>query len=269
MFNLFKVDIENCINSVRFKIAFFILFALGITHYIFSLKYFYGFTSDIIPTFHSQGMIQSISIGRSLFGLFISLMPLVILSIYSDSYYIEKKNNTHVSIVSRCGTKQYILSKVLTCAVVSFCTIFFVMFINELLSYIAFNGVGTDTGMGPYYGDNAKLIDLLGEFGDENIILGKLIIILINSIYAAIISVLGLLITFVFNVKNYVMIIGVFIFDYILDIVIPITVGFKYSMTLMRQGGGESVLCLIVVLIIWSIALRVLSKIAITKELIE
>ncbi|EGT3617512.1 hypothetical protein FHH43_14995 [Clostridium perfringens] len=269
MLNLIKVDIENCINNMRFKVSFFILFAISIINYIFTLLNSINEASNVIHITRYQGIILGTGGGgRSVWGFFILIMPLLVVSIFSDSFYLEKKSGSYISIFQRTGKTKYVLSKLIVCGIISFFSVLFVILINEVLSYITFNGVGSYlAGYPSYESIYMNSISLLGSFGDEHIMLGKFIIILINSIYAAIISMFAFSISLVFDVKNYVIIVGVFILDYMIDLLMPSMLFEKFSMFLMRQGGGESFIYFLITIVLWSLIIGIFTTIGLKKDL--
>lgn len=124
MFNLIKLEIKNCISSIRFKITFSILLSVSIASFLMTCSYYYGSTSNIVPIVYRAGMFRGTT-AIVLFHLFLMIMPLVVCCIYSDSYYKESRSNTNISIISRCGRKKYLTGKFIVVGLVSFFSVFF------------------------------------------------------------------------------------------------------------------------------------------------
>lgn len=269
MLNLIKVDIQNCINNIRFKVAFFILFLISIINYIFALSNSVNKTSNLIDIYRYQGiLLGSSGGGRSVWGFFILIMIILVVSMFSDSFYLEQKNGVYISIYQRVGKTKYILSKLIVCGIVSFFSVFFVISINEVLSYITFKGVGSYlVGNYSYESIGMNSIPLLGSFGDKYIIASKFILIMINAIYASIISMFTFSIFLVLNIKNYIVIIGVFILDYIIDLIMPSLYYEKFSMFLIRQGGGISISYFFIIIFVWSLITAIFTIIGLKKDL--
>ncbi|MGL4873924.1 MAG: hypothetical protein ACRC30_04655 [Clostridium sp.] len=269
MLKLIKVDMQNCMNNIRFKIAFLILFLIPIINYIFVLLNSINKLSNSIAIDRYQGiLLGSNGGGRSIWGFFILIMLILVVSMFSDSFYLEQKNGTYISVYQRVGKSKYVLSKLIVCGIVSFASVFFVLFINELLSYITFNGIGSNlVGHYSYESIGMDTIPLLGSFGDKYIFLGKFILIIINAIYATVISMFTFSIFLVLNIKNYVAIIGIFILDYMIDLMIPSLYYGKFSMFLIRQGGGENILYFFIIIGLWSLITSVFIIIGLKKDL--
>lgn len=247
MLSLLKLDLLNCLNSIKFKASFIILYCISMGSYYITLYSIKGLSNMSLAIIDRLGIINGMY-GRKLWWLFIMCMPLFVLMIYSDSFLIEKQNKSYINIVQRVGRKKYVLSKFITTALVSFLTVFFILMINEMTISIIFYNAGSATGSVPIYAFNHTSISILENFGSINPFIGKIILVTMASLVAMSISVFTLSLSYLIKVKNYVLIATVYIAYTLYDFILPVELTNKMSIDLMIQGGGESIVYFLLII---------------------
>ncbi|NKF07206.1 hypothetical protein J1C67_11475 [Clostridium gasigenes] len=270
MRNIIKLEFSNCINSNRFKIMFTILFGISITSFLITAINYYGSFSYSVNVTSLMGMLQG-SRARTILFFFISAMPFIVGFIYSDSYCIERKSGINVSLYMRSGRKKYLLSKLIVIATVSFVSVFFVLFMNELLTFITYNNKGSDiAGMTVYQYRNRYISDyFLAMLSINKPILFKFILILVNSLYASIMAMLSYSLTLIIKMKGIAMITLVSIGNYLLNILIAnIGLERKFSMPMYQTGAAGNVICFSILVILWLLTIWIIFSIGTRKDVI-
>ena len=253
MLNLIKLETLSCISSIRFKITFGILFAVSIFNFLFTCVNYYGSNSTSVNIVYNAGIMNG-SRARMVFHLFIIIMPIVVCCMYSDSYYKEKKANITTAIISRTGRKKYLIGKFIAIALISFFSVFFVLSVNELLTYISFNKKGS-------YANGVEIYKL-NTFYDPTSFLSyinmklpavyNLLLIIVNSLYASILATFTFALSLVLRVKSLSIIVGTYAGTYLLDIfLLNVGLGDKLSMNMFQQGGAGTIQGFFFVVLLW------------------
>lgn len=268
MLNLIGIELKNCINTIRFKIIFSILFLVSIMHYLITCNKFYGTFNTTINVVHRAGIMQG-TVARQIFSLFLMISPILVCFIYSDSYCKEHKCKLDLCLISRVGKKKYCLAKLLVISIISFLSIFIILSINEILIYITVHDKG-------FFNNGAPLYDLtqwyfptkfLGLFEIKYPILYNFILIGINSIYLSILATFAYTLTLILtNIKGIAVIIGVYILNYLLEILISAASLEGWSMLYYRQGASGNLFNLLIIIILWVIAIITTFIIGIRKD---
>lgn len=270
MGNIIKLEFSNCINSKRFKIMFSILFGISIASFLITALHYYGSFSYSVNVTSLMGMLQG-SRSRTILFFFISAMPFIVGFIYSDSYYIERKSGINVALYMRSGRKKYLLSKLIVIAIVSFASVFFVLFINELLTFITYNNKGSDIeGMTIYQYKNRYIAEyFLANLSINKPLLFTFILIIVNSLYASIMAMLSYGLTLIIKIKGIAVITLVSIGNYLLNILIAI-IGLerKFSMPMYQTGAAGNVIAFSILIISWIIIIGIIFSIGIRKDFI-
>lgn len=270
MGNIIKLEFSNCINSSRFKIMFSILFGISIAGFLITALFYYGSFSYTVSVPSLMGMLQG-SRSRTILFFFISAMPFIVGFMYSDSYYIESKNGINVSLYMRSGRKKYLLSKLIVIAIISFVSVFFILFINELLTFITYNNKGSDIeGMTVYQYSNRYIAEyFLSNISVHKPLLFTFILILINSLYAAIMAIVSYSLTLIIKIKGIGVIALVSIGNYLLNIFIAnIGLERKFSMPMYQTGSAGNTMAFSILIMIWFIIIGIIFSIGIRKDFI-
>ena len=270
MRNIIKLELSNCINSNRFKIMFSILFGISIASFLITAIHYYGSFSYSVNVTSLMGILQG-NRSRTILFFFISTMPFIVSFIYSDSYYIERNSGINISLYMRSGRKKYLLSKLIVIATVSFVSVFCVLFINELLTFITYNNKGSDiAGMTIYQYRNRYIAEyFLANLSISKPILFTFILILINSLYAAIMAIFSYVLTLIIKIKGIAVITLVSIGNYLLNILIAnIGLERKFSMPMYQTGAAGNTTAFFILIIIWIITIGGVFFIGIRKDFI-
>ncbi|MGL5152935.1 MAG: hypothetical protein ACRC7N_20450 [Clostridium sp.] len=271
MLKLIKMDLQNCLNGNRFKVSFFLFFILSMGNIILSLKNCEDVFRSNIPRVEYMGILFGIfGGGRQIYFIYLLILPLISIFIFSDSFYLEKQNGVFNAIYIRAGRTKYIISKIIVCGIVAFLTVFITLGLNEIISYVIFNNVGiAGTNGTPVFRGYTNYIDVFSVSMDNSPILAKMILISINSIYAALLAILTFSIFLVIRVKNYLIFIGVYICEYI-SVFLADNFLNQSSIRLIQQGFGYSFTSgvfnfILITLIILTITI-ILTRIGIKKD---
>jgi hypothetical protein len=214
MKNVLITEFKKSMQSLNFKVAFTIIFAICMYQYIFICQYYEG---DGLGSIRSAYELSIMTGNRTgfLFGNIVSLMPLLACFIYADSYAHDRKSNVLTSIVTRVSKKTYVIAKGIAVFVTAFVVFFVPLFINQLLMMVTFPQKGIDNkyaspvfdiGYTNYHPD--YLFDLIRV---EHPFAYNLIYMFLISLFAGLIALIGLVISFKFNRNRFIPIIIPFI----------------------------------------------------------
>ena len=270
MYNILKLDIKNCLNSYKFKVNFFILIIISIFTFILTCNYYYCSNSIFVPPSYKTGFISNNAIKYGFF-LFLTIMPLLVCFIYSDSYEVELKKKINTAIITRCGRKKYLISKMLTISIITFLSIFLVMSLTELLSYFTFSNKGSFTGGYMFY-------DLKSSY-DPNVFLSNIklnnpylfifILILINSLYAAILAAFTFSLTIILKFRSIFIIIGTTIFNLALELILAkLNIYNNFSIQMYQQGGPGTLTGFFILISVWILTIAIIFIFGIKKDTI-
>ncbi|MBD7916377.1 hypothetical protein H9660_14615 [Clostridium sp. Sa3CUN1] len=270
MYNILKLEIKNCLNSYKFKINFFILSLISIFTFILTCNYYYGYNSIFVPPAYKTGFISNSAIKYGFF-LFLTIMPLLVCFIYSDSYEFELKKKINTAIITRCGRKRYLLSKILTVSIVAFFSVFIIMSVTELLSFFTFANKGSFTGGSMFYdlksSYNANIF--LANIKISNPYLFNFILILINSLYAAILAAFTFSLTIILKFRSVFIIIGTTIFNLALELILArLNLYNNFSIQMYQQGGPGTLSGFFILISIWILTITIIFILGLKKDTI-
>lgn len=247
------IEILNCLNSKRFKAIFSMMFGIIIIAFLFTCKKYYNADIMNVRSATEMSFIQGIPSGYFKV-LFIMILPLSASFVYSDSFYIEKRSGVYKSIITRVDKKKYLVSKLISIAVVVFFSVFITLLLNEILTYITFPIKGFDNNYGRAafdinYGNYTKdyFLDLLRL---SNPYLYNMSFILINSIFAAIMAMLSYSLTIIMDINRLAIFIAVLLLNMSIYIVFSLLGLSQFTMNSYLAPGsmGSILICLITLL---------------------
>lgn len=221
---LIKTNFILCLESRRFQyLSIFLYSIFFITFTSFALQN-YGTNSLNLMRNYRMGIVLNEGNIRSLFILIILILPLLSSIFYSDSIILDKKNGIYTYYKTRCGTKQYLLSKLITVFLVNLFTIFFLLSSIEILIWIAIPNIGIqNVSSRPIY----QIIEIkdklfLSDLYYLNPYLYNLFIIFTISLYSAFIGIISMSISLIFtNIKSSYLSVIVFLCFSIIEMIIP------------------------------------------------
>ncbi|MGL5152167.1 MAG: hypothetical protein ACRC7N_16555 [Clostridium sp.] len=201
MKNYILLELKRILNCRKYKGIVMLLFMFVISAFIYTCKNNYGEYLSYVHSASEMGIIQGIPSGYAMNTLVI-LLPIIASILYADSYHKEYNNGVSKIIQTKISKRNYFLSKIIVNIIIVFCTIFSLVALNEVLTFIAFpkNGYFNNAGVAAYtYEYNREFfIDMLRI---TNPYLYNTIIIAIYALFGALISTLTLVITFVSKSK--------------------------------------------------------------------
>lgn len=222
MSELIKIDLNNCIKNRKFKIAFSIIFIASVLEFLGKGMEYFGKTSlDLIES-NNLSIILSES-NRGIILLIILAIPLIVCSIYSDSYLYESQRGIDNYYFIRVSRRKYFISKIIVIFIVSFLSILIPLGINEILTYIALPNIGVKTGYGlPIY----EVINVNSNIFMDNLYrihpyIYNVFIILLISLYGAMIAVIAFNLSLFIKMKASTLYIYIFLIVNIIQIIIP------------------------------------------------
>lgn len=161
-----RIEIENAVNQIEFKVMFAVILLISLISILLNCFQDYGRNILFIRSYIDNSMYISIK-ARPIMSVFEYLSPLIVMMIYSSSKWKEEKNGMQSMIITRLNKKEYYLSKFIANFIIVFGVVLFSGLINLLISYIVYPTVGFDNRWGiPVYDliqryDKRALLDLL------------------------------------------------------------------------------------------------------------
>lgn len=247
MKNIIEIEIKNIIESVSFKIGFICLIIFNIIHFLINCYDNFNMDTTKLLVVNQMGIIKNGEFNIILWA-FISISPLLIFYMLGSSYRRDYNNKAHINLLLRIDKNKYILSKMIVVICLSFLVISISLALNEVLSYITFNNLGSSIGGAPYY-ENTFLVNqgvFLGNIDVNNPFVYKLITIFIFSVYNSLIVNICLLLTILLRYKSLAIYIGLFSFLTLTNWVLAILDMSKYNIDSYFGGYGDITSLLII-----------------------
>ncbi|MCY6959660.1 hypothetical protein [Clostridium brassicae] len=222
MINLIKLDFENCFRSVKFRLCFLFLYCISIFSFLTVSIMTYKQSSLQLNFTYKMGIIQGVG-QRSVFQLILLLLPLITCGIYSDSFIYERDKNIISHYLTRTCKLKYFISKIFSIFIIVFFSIFFVLSINELLIFLEIPNIGVNHGYGITVYQLKSDADsfFLSSIYTAHPYLYNYLLILITSLYAALVAVIGFNISLLFHMKKITLYIYMFLGVHLISFILP------------------------------------------------
>lgn len=204
MISYLKHDIRLLFKN-KSTIIFFILLstiAVGDTLYTFitQSKFF-----DSLDQMSGNWYIFLDNTGSMVREFYFLIFPIIVSFPFGFQYYYEMKSGYKGILMARSSRISYFNSKIITCFISGFMTIFFFLIINFVMVYIMYNHTTVIGGAFLEPDDGA----FLSEIFYKDAYIYQFIYILLNSIVGGIISTFSMLLSMIIDYKNQVYVIVV------------------------------------------------------------
>lgn len=246
---MIKNELIKCINRRRFKFTLLIICGFLFLQYIMYIISIYGKTSiELLPQ-TQMGFIYGTKL-RGCFQLLIILMPLFSFSLFSDSYLVEKENDTLSFYFIRLSPRNYLLYKGIAIGIINFSVSFLLISFYEICIWIATPDIGILSGYGlPAYQmigiHDPVLFDSLAIRMPH---LYNILIIFLFSLLSVCEGVIGYSLSLILNrIKIIYMYAYLFIGMNLINIIVPA----NYQITMYIQTYPVTVNQFLVTIILW------------------
>lgn len=263
MINLIKLDLKNCLSSIKFKLVFLLLFLISLLAYFCTcFGVFKANTLELYPTIMMSLILNAKTI--TIYHFTLIIIPLIACLIYSDSYIYERDRNISIYFHTRSSKCKYFISKILCIFAIVFITLFFTLCINEILTIIAVPNIGVNEYMSiPVYQlSDDNCLFFMQHIFDNYPYLYNFMLIAMVSLYGAIIAVIGFNISVIFMLKRLTLYIYIFLGAHLITIILPD----QFNLVLYIQAVPYSTSNFIITLITWITFCILTSILAIWKE---
>ena len=258
MTRMLKLELINCLSRREFKFIFAILMSFSIGSFLIVCLKNYGQGASLIRSAYEMSIMQGTSTGVVL-SIQNMLIPLFASIIYSDSYYSDHRSGVYKNILTRTDTKTYFWAKAIVIIVVTFTVFLIPLFLNQLLSLLAFPTQGFDNNFAfPPYDigiqnyQSGFMFDLLRI---QSPLLYNLLYMFLISLVASLFALFAYGAYFVSNKGKFATIVGVFLIYIVTELAVS-TLGFRLSLNNLLQPGNRGSFG---VLMLWIAVLFVLS----------
>ncbi|MDD6728979.1 MAG: hypothetical protein PUE08_07160 [Eubacteriales bacterium] len=238
MKNAIKSQLYILLNRKQYKFILAVSIALSLLSFAFYAFADFGQYMPDIKSFRDTSIISSKNMFSS---ILFTVLPILSVVPFCDSYIDDKKNNRLPVIFQLCSREQYFYSKLFVCAYSTVLTVGVPVFINLILGAAAFPDISTAdlTGLASnqaflYLADSEYMTTL----AFKNLFISypflySLIYVIFITLYAGVGAMLTYSLSFYF--KNRAMIVvPFFVFNTLLNIISSFTLsnfGFEISMS--------------------------------------
>lgn len=216
-----SIQFHLMFKRIEFKIAFTIMLLYSLFSFLINYMNCIGNDYFICKDFSSNFCFISDSFS---WGIFITILPFVIVLPFATSYLRERNDNTINLIISRACVKDYFLSKVIvtfsgTCIIILIpciinailCSIFFPHNGNTLLGgYELPSYISNLLGDNLIYTTDYSKIPLIHLYL-ENPVLYRFVFLLIITLFSSLCSTFVLCISYIFPCNTYILYLPVYI----------------------------------------------------------
>jgi hypothetical protein len=240
MGKLLKNELTRCLYGQKFKILFLGLLGYSLSVFLITVGSVSGKSSIELLSPDQYTMILGVDI-RTFLHIFLLMCPLISSIIYADSYIYEKEKGIVNYYKTRIGFMKFIAAKLAAVIFINFITIFIIISINTLLTWIAVPNIGVRSkyGLPVYHIINAQNDMFLKPLYNKSALSYIFMITIIIALYHALIGIYALGLSIVLkSVKKINLYIYVFIGASILAILLPIK--FEISMYAQTYPGKLS-----------------------------
>lgn len=267
MKQLIIIEFKNCIRSKKFQMTFSVMYLLSLISFFINCERYYGYHLSSVRSAHQVDIIRSLA-SRTIIDLLIIALPLVAFMINSDSFFRDYNTGVYKNIITRVNKKSYLLVKVLVTFILTFLTFFLTLTLNELLTLIAFPLKGYDNNSAyPSYDigySNYTSTDFLDLTRLNSPYLYNIAHIVIISLIAALFAVLILSLSFLMKAKILQIVLGVFSFYTLSDIIFFVLKAEKFSVKnylyASKTGTPDCLFGWILILTLLPIILYIIAK---------
>ncbi len=240
MISLLKLDFKNCISNFKFKICFLSVWLISIISYIGVCTNYFNANSLKLVSTNKLSLIMSSEV-REVYFILLFALPLISTFIYSDSFIYERENNICPYYFVRQSKVLYFISKIIINFTVVFFTIFIGLGINEVFTQITIPNIGVLSGSAtPAYELVINNPNISGVFCNDLYInhpyLYNYFIILITSLFCALISVISFNISLLFRIKRLTLLIVTFLSVNISAFILPMK--YQFQMYIQAWTGN-------------------------------
>ncbi|MGL5439110.1 MAG: hypothetical protein ACRDA4_01825 [Filifactoraceae bacterium] len=230
MKNILSVELYNISKRKELKLAILILLSATILNFIGSCIIYKGFPLMEVRSSYDLFALNNIR-GMFIVDSFTVIFPIIVVSIYSDSIFIETKKNINTFILTRVSKKKWLFGKVITVFLVTFLVVLTPLIINYILcrytfpSYTANNSFSAPTynlfsydylNELKHIGENVNIFSYIYIY---NPYLHYLTIVILKALQGGLFSILGIAFSMFIKKSKVVAIISVFIFTIVIDII--------------------------------------------------
>lgn len=259
MKNILLFEVKHCFTSRKFKIIFLMCTIIAIMSFLVNVNFYYGKNIIEIRSAFDVNIINGTK-SSAIRMVILTLLPLISLLLYSDSFLIDYNTGMYKNIISRISSKKYILNKIIVIVTISFFTIFYMFLLNEILCLITFPIDGISDNFGnPSFVKTYVPDAFLALTKLRNPYLYDFIMIMIYSCIAMLHALLYFAISLFFKHKRVVFMIGYFIVWQVVDILFQALGIYKYHINYIINSNSGS----FSVLIIWSMIILAFSTVLI------
>lgn len=256
------LEFKNCLNRKEFQWIFAIIMLVSIGGFLLACADYYGAGMMTVRSAYEMSLLQSTSTW-TVFSTLLVLLPLLAVIIYSDSHYSDVQSGVYKSIITRVDHRIYVWAKAIVLFVVTFCTFFIPLLVNQALCLVTFPVQGWDNNYAfPPYDIGFQNFDPTGMFDLlrlQSPMLFNLLFMVLVSFIAAMFALLAYGVYFVVNKGKFPVVAGLFLFYVASDL----AVGFlgSYRLTLNNlllpgnTGSFSNLLVWIVALLLPSLTL--------------
>lgn len=144
MYQLLKIEWNNCINKIEFKIIFGIVFVFCMAGFLLEAVSDYGQSYQFVRSAGECVFLQSAESEFLLKNLNL-LLPIFTALLYAGSLLDEKRTHIAENLVTRVGKKKYLWAKAVAVFLSAFVTFIVPLLINLGLCYLFFPLEGSDS----------------------------------------------------------------------------------------------------------------------------
>lgn len=267
MKQLIIIEFKNCIRNKKFQVTFSVMYLLSLLSFFVNCKKYYGYHLSSVRAAYEMDIIQSLASG-TVIDILIIVLPLVAFMVNSDSFFRDYSSGVYKNIITRVNKKSYLLTKLLVTFALTFLTFFLILTLNELLTLIAFPLKGYDNNFAyPSYDigySNYMSTHFLDLTRLNSPYLYNMIHITIISLVSALFAVVILSLSFLIKAKILQIILGVFAFYTLSDIIFLVLNVQKFSIKnylySSKIGSSECLFAWFVILALLSILMYIIAK---------